>query len=84
MGKYDLPATIDHVLATTHRKQLHYIGHSQGTMTFWVMCSERPSYSNKIMLMQALAPVAFIKHCKSPVVDFLAFFQDPLSVSTNC
>lgn len=80
MGKYDLPASIDYVLEQTEHDQLHYIGHSQGTMTFWIMCSEHPEYSEKIILMQALAPVAYIKHSKSPVVQFLAFFQDPLSV----
>ncbi|XP_023303354.2 lipase 3 [Lucilia cuprina] len=81
MGKYDLPATIDYVLNTTDHKQLHYIGHSQGTMTFFIMCSERPEMcENKIMLMQALAPVAFIKHAKSPVVEFLAFFHEPLAL----
>uniref|UniRef100_A0A0K8VD62 Lipase 1 n=1 Tax=Bactrocera latifrons TaxID=174628 RepID=A0A0K8VD62_BACLA len=80
MGKYDLPASIDYILGQTEHDQLHYIGHSQGTMTFWIMCSEHPEYSEKIILMQALAPVAYIKHSKSPVVQFLAFFQDPLSV----
>lgn len=80
MGKYDLPASIDYILEETENDQLHYIGHSQGTMTFWIMCSEHPEYSEKIILMQALAPVAYVKHSKSPVVEFLAFFQDPLSV----
>ncbi|XP_037960134.1 lipase 1-like [Teleopsis dalmanni] len=80
MGKYDLPASIDHILRTTDFERIHYIGHSQGTTIFWVMCSERPEYSEKILLMQGLAPVAFVKHSKSPVVNFLAFFQEPLSL----
>uniref|UniRef100_W8C916 Lipase 1 n=1 Tax=Ceratitis capitata TaxID=7213 RepID=W8C916_CERCA len=80
MGKYDLPASIDYILEETEEEKLHYIGHSQGTMTFWIMCSEHPEYSDKIILMQALAPVAYVKHSKSPVVEFLAFFQDPLSM----
>lgn len=80
MGRFDLPATIDYILYLTKRSHLHYIGHSQGTLIFWIMCSERPRYSQKVLLMQALAPVAFVKHAKSPVVDFLAFFQNPIGV----
>ncbi|XP_054743582.1 lipase 3-like [Anastrepha obliqua] len=80
IGKYDLPASIDYILAQTDREKLQYIGHSQGTMTFWIMCSEHPEYSEKIILMQALAPVAYIKHSKSPVLNFLAYFQEPISI----
>ncbi|KQS70596.1 lipase 3 isoform X2 [Drosophila erecta] len=72
MGKHDMPATIDYILNSTEVSQLHYIGHSQGTVVFWIMASERPEYMDKIILMQALAPVAFLKHCRSPVVNFLA------------
>ncbi|XP_020807224.1 lipase 3 isoform X1 [Drosophila serrata] len=72
MGKHDIPSTIDYILNLTGARQLHYVGHSQGTMVFWIMASERPEYMEKIILMQALAPVAFLKHCRSPVVNFLA------------
>ncbi|XP_005180854.1 lipase 3-like [Musca domestica] len=80
MGKYDLPATINYILDLTSEVQLHYIGHSQGTMTYFIMCSERPDMCDKVLLMQALAPVAYIKHAKSPVVEFMAFFQEPLAL----
>ena len=33
MAKYDLPATIDIVLETSKKKNLYYIGHSQGRCT---------------------------------------------------
>ncbi|KAH8282129.1 hypothetical protein KR054_005724 [Drosophila jambulina] len=72
MGKHDIPSTIDYILNFTGLSQLHYVGHSQGTVVFWIMASERPEYMSKIILMQALAPVAFLKHCRSPVVNFLA------------
>ncbi|XP_017099328.2 lipase 3 isoform X2 [Drosophila bipectinata] len=72
MGKHDIPSTIDYVLNYTGVSQIHYIGHSQGTVVFWIMASERPEYMDKIILMQALAPVAYLKHCRSPVVNFLA------------
>ncbi|EDW76558.1 uncharacterized protein Dwil_GK14601, isoform A [Drosophila willistoni] len=79
MGLYDIPKTIDHILNHTNTRQLHYIGHSQGSVVFWIMASEKPEYMDKIILMQALAPVAFLKHCRSPVVNFLAEWH--LSVS---
>ncbi|XP_039502057.1 lipase 3 isoform X1 [Drosophila santomea] len=79
MGKHDIPATIDYILNATEVSQLHYIGHSQGTVVFWIMASEKPEYMDKIILMQGLAPVAFLKHCRSPVVNFLAEWH--LSVS---
>ena len=33
MAKYDLPATIDIVLETSNKKNLYYIGHSQGNIS---------------------------------------------------
>lgn len=83
MGVYDIPKTIDYVLNRTGFPQLHYIGHSQGTVVFWIMGSERPEYMDKIIFMQALAPVAYLKHCKSPVVNFLAEFHASVSVSPS-
>lgn len=63
-----MTANIDHILKTTEQKQLFYVGHSQGTTVFFVMCSERPEYNQKIKLMVALAPVAYIRHVKSPLI----------------
>lgn len=64
----DIPTMIDYVLLTTRQKQLFYIGHSQGTTAFFVMCSERPEYNAKIKMMHALAPVGYMNHAASPVV----------------
>lgn len=57
---YDLPATIDYILAETNFSKLHYIGHSQGVTAFLVMTSERPEYNEKILLMTALAPAVYM------------------------
>jgi len=62
MGKYDVPAEIDHALMTANQTKLHYIGFSMGTSMFWVMCATRPEYNEKIKLMTALAPVVFINN----------------------
>ncbi|XP_033173013.1 lipase 3 [Drosophila mauritiana] len=72
MGVFDLPAIIDFVLMQSGFGQLHYIGHSQGSTIFWILASERPKYMEKIVMMQALAPVAFLTHCRSPIVNLVA------------
>ncbi|XP_047996958.1 lipase 3-like [Leguminivora glycinivorella] len=72
VGYYDLPAMINYALNTTGQEKLKYVGHSQGTTAFWVMGSERPEYMEKIALMVALSPVAFMSHMKSPIIRFLA------------
>ncbi|XP_017075154.2 LOW QUALITY PROTEIN: lipase 1 [Drosophila eugracilis] len=68
IGMYDLPAMIDYVLKKTGSQKLSYFGHSQGTTSFFVMASSRPEYNSKIHLMSALAPVAFMKHMKAPLM----------------
>ncbi|XP_026751685.1 lipase 3-like [Galleria mellonella] len=65
IGRYDLPIMIDYALNATNQEQLIYIGHSQGTTTFFVLCSERPEYNDKIRLMVALSAVSFLSHTKS-------------------
>ncbi|KOB73727.1 Lipase 3 [Operophtera brumata] len=72
IGTLDLPAMIDSVLEETTAKSLKYIGHSQGTTTFFVLTSVRPEYNEKVSLMVALSPVAFMTNVRSPVVRLLA------------
>ncbi|KAL0869543.1 hypothetical protein ABMA27_005810 [Loxostege sticticalis] len=72
IGCYDLPAMIDYALNTTEQTSLKYIGHSQGTTSFFVMASEKPEYNEKISLMVALSPVAFMTHVTAPFIKLLA------------
>ncbi|XP_026763237.2 lipase 3-like [Galleria mellonella] len=72
IGNYDLPAMIDYTLNTTDKKSLQYIGHSQGTTSFFVMGSQRPEYNAKIDLMIALSPVSYMSHQRSPPVRLMA------------
>lgn len=72
IGCWDLPAMIDYVLNTTDTKSLKYIGHSQGTTSFFVMGSQRPEYNKKISLMIALSPVAFMSNSRSPLIRLLS------------
>ncbi|VVC86708.1 unnamed protein product [Leptidea sinapis] len=72
IGNIDLPAVVDYILRRTGRSGLHYIGMSQGTTVFFIMGSLRPEYSEKILSMHALAPVAYTTQGRNALVDALA------------
>ncbi|XP_025995621.1 lipase 3 [Solenopsis invicta] len=74
MGTIDLPAMIDHIVKTTGREKMFYIGHSQGTTTFFVMAADRPEYQEHIEEMYALAPIAYSGRMKSPLLQFTSQF----------
>lgn len=81
MGTIDLPNTIDYILDKTGEPDLNYVGHSMGTAIFYVLCSERPDYQDKVRSMSAMAPIAYLNHVKSPIMTFLSSVADPLAVS---
>lgn len=74
IGTKDLPAMIDYVLGVTEQQNLYYIGFSQGTTVFFVLASEKPEYNDKIRLMIALSPVAYVSHMVSPGFKMLFEF----------
>ncbi|XP_059055759.1 lipase 3-like [Achroia grisella] len=79
IGRYDLPAMIDYILDKTGEEQLTYIGYSQGSTTFFVLCSELPEYNKKINVMIALSAVAFIFGV--PVFNIFAPLVNPLGTA---
>ncbi|XP_046748452.1 lipase 3-like [Diprion similis] len=79
IGYYDQPAMIDYALEVTGQEKVIFIGHSQGTTTFYVMASLRPEYNDKIKVMFSLAPVAYMTNLKSPVLQFAAKFESYLT-----
>jgi lysosomal acid lipase/cholesteryl ester hydrolase len=81
IGVYDLPAKIDYILETTEQEKVFYVGHSQGTTDFFVMGSERPEYNDKIALMIALAPIAFMGELPNPIIRQLVESYDLIKVS---
>ncbi|XP_072932991.1 lipase 3-like [Epargyreus clarus] len=92
IGTHDLPAMIDYALKISNMESLYYIGHSQGTTSFFVMMSLKPEYNTKVKLMFALSPIAWLSHAESPVLKYLSlpssifqFFQyiNVLSPSTD-
>lgn len=62
IGTLDLPATIDYILYKTLHTQILYIGHSQGSTTSYILCSEKPEYNDKIKAVFSLGPSAFLTH----------------------
>lgn len=80
IGIYDLPATIDYILPLTNFTRFHYIGHSQGVTSFFVMSSEKPEYNDKISLMIALAPTVFMGHNTNGLVQVSCHFLDIIEV----
>ncbi|XP_034474555.1 lipase 1-like isoform X2 [Drosophila innubila] len=83
IGIYDLPATIDMIITISKQPKIQYIGHSQGSTAFFVMCSELPHYAEKIILMQALSPTVFMQNTQSPVLRFLSLFKGKFGVLLN-
>lgn len=80
IGIIDIPTMIDYVLAATGESQLFYVGHSQGTTAYFVMCSERPEYNAKVKMMHALAPVGYMDHAVSPIVRIAELLPNALQV----
>lgn len=80
IGTIDLPTMIDYILDQTGFPKLHYIGHSQGTTIFFVMCAELPEYNDKIHLMTALAPVALMGHVEGLLVRTMVAMYPELKV----
>lgn len=84
IGLIDVPAMIDYVLAkNSDFQKVHYIGYSQGTTAFFAMASERPEYNEKILMMNALAPITFMSNCKSPAGQIVARLLASARVSVN-
>jgi len=69
MAKYDVPATVDAVLERSGKKNLYYVGHSQGTLIMFTHLAECLSRddADKIRCFFALAPVTKLKNIKSKI-----------------
>ncbi|CAK1555214.1 unnamed protein product [Leptosia nina] len=72
IGLYDLPATVDYILNETNSKELYYVGFSQGTTTFYVMNALKPEYSKKVKMMFSLAPVAWLRNIREPLLKYMS------------
>lgn len=82
IGYYDLPAMIDHILAETKSNKVFSVAHSQGSTAFYVMCSVKPEYNEKVQAHFSLAPIGYLSHVKSPFMQILAKFEPVLKVGS--
>ncbi|KAL4714508.1 hypothetical protein ACJJTC_017571 [Scirpophaga incertulas] len=78
IGNYDLPAIVDHILATTGQQKIHYVGHSQGGTAFLVLNSLRPEYNDKFISFQGLAPASFFNNNDHSMLNKLAPMESAL------
>ncbi|XP_056648775.1 lipase 3-like [Diorhabda sublineata] len=83
IGYYDLPTMIDYILLETGTDGIYYVGHSQGTTTFFVMTSTRPEYNEKIKVQISLAPIAYMSHMTSPLLRILSFWEGSFETLMN-
>ncbi|RLN60917.1 hypothetical protein BBJ29_008675 [Phytophthora kernoviae] len=72
MGIYDLPAFVNHILSTTGRSTVSYVGHSEGTTQAFVGFSKNQEFAKKIDYFGALAPVAWTGHATAALFVALA------------
>ena len=71
--RYDVPASIDHALATSGASSLTYIGHSQGTIQLLLAPTYDRSIAHKVNLFVALAPVYTVPNFASSARFFSKF-----------
>ncbi|XP_001373535.3 lipase member M [Monodelphis domestica] len=71
MARFDLPAVINFILQKTGQEKVFYVGYSQGTTMAFIAFSTMPELAQRIKMYFALAPVASVKHSKSPGTKFL-------------
>ncbi|CAG0896314.1 unnamed protein product [Darwinula stevensoni] len=79
MGEFDLPAMLDKIFEVTGQDKLQYVGHSMGTMMFWVMSNMRPEYRDHFLSMHGMGPVSRVDHMFSPL-RLIAPFTNQLQV----
>lgn len=63
MGEYDVPGNLQYISSVTNRKDIVYIGHSQGTSQMFAALSDpvvRPKVVPYLKRFYALAPVVYL------------------------
>jgi lysosomal acid lipase/cholesteryl ester hydrolase len=74
MGKYDVPANIDYIRKESGHDKIIYIGHSQGTLQFWIASIYYPDLSKKILSFVGLGPAGFLSQSVSSKLIFSKLF----------
>jgi pimeloyl-ACP methyl ester carboxylesterase len=74
MGIYDVPANLNYILDYTSQEKLTYIGHSQGTIQFFI-ANSMLDIADKIKLFVGVGPVMFVNHQRSPLATIASFLK---------
>lgn len=80
MALFDLPAMVEYVIRKTGAKQIHYLGHSQGTIMGFAGFSSNHTLAAMVKQFYALAPVAKVKNIQSPI-RLLAPFANEVALA---
>ena len=80
MAAYDLPAMFDYVRRVSGVEQVHYVGHSQGTMIGFAGFTTNKTLAAMVKRFYALAPVAMVANIESPIKRLAPYSRD-ISVS---
>ncbi|KAH6948689.1 hypothetical protein HPB50_025862 [Hyalomma asiaticum] len=67
IGRYDIPACVDHVLNATGAPKLTIVAMSQGVAETLVFLSTKPEYNDKVDLVVAYGPVANVSRMGPPL-----------------
>lgn len=65
MGRHDVPAMIDYITNYTSSDTINYVGYSQGSSIYFIMCSEQQSYCGRVQVVIFLAPGSRLTYTKS-------------------
>eukprot|EP01103_Thecamoeba_quadrilineata_P006371 TRINITY_DN16098_c0_g1_i1.p1 TRINITY_DN16098_c0_g1~~TRINITY_DN16098_c0_g1_i1.p1 ORF type:complete len:395 (-),score=43.16 TRINITY_DN16098_c0_g1_i1:70-1254(-) len=75
MGQIDMPTQIEYVLTYTGEQKLSYVGHSEGTIQAFSGLSYNPALADKMNLYVALAPIAYVGHVESLLLQAMALLD---------
>ena len=75
IGRYDLPANIGFVRDHTKKDKVIYIGHSQGSIQFWIQNCLNDTFAKNIKAFGALSPILYAGNQTSWFIDVQHKYQ---------
>lgn len=77
MANFDVPTNVEKVLEATGKKDLTFVGWSQGTTQMFIAASrsQRSFLESRVNLFIALSPVTYLKHQESLMLTIASYSQ---------